>query len=410
MKRRPLQTTLIAALALGCGSDITAPNLPAKPAAPAVALGSLFSCALTLDAKPYCWGDNLSGQLGDSSFASRLAPGAVAGGHSFIAISSSVSTTCALEQNGAVWCWGDDPTQPGVRVSFRNLPIAIPLPRPLVTIGVGRKSACGLDTGGTAYCWGENGRGQLGVGDTLPHANPTRVLGDTKFTTISAGFWSTCALSTTSRIYCWGDNTYGELGTGDTLPATAPKQIPGSTAFRSVSLGSIHACGLTTAGAAMCWGANFSGQLGDGTAARRLSPTASAPGLTFTSLRAGRANSIFTHTCGVTPSGEVYCWGWNSKGQLGADLSNTRDDCLLYTPPGVTPSNGIPESVCSYKPVKAASMSGVVSLDAGYQHTCAVKSTSAIVCWGDNQYGQLGDGTGVGSLTPVTVKGGLGLP
>jgi len=60
--------------------------------------------------------------------------------------------------------------------------------------------------------------------------------------------------------------------------------------------------------------------------------------------------------------------------------------------------------------VKAASMSGVVSLDAGYQHTCAVKSTSAIVCWGDNQYGQLGDGTGVGSLTPVTVKGGLGLP
>ena len=147
MKRRPVQATLLGALALGCGSDITAPNLPAKPAAPAVTLGSLFSCALTLDAKPYCWGDNLSGQLGDSSFASRLVPGAVAGGHSFIAISSSVSTACALEQNGAVWCWGDDPTQPGVRLSLRNLPIAIPLPRPMVTIAVGRKSACGLDSG-----------------------------------------------------------------------------------------------------------------------------------------------------------------------------------------------------------------------------------------------------------------------
>ena len=73
-------------------------------------------------------------------------------------------------------------------------------------------------------------------------------------------------------------------------------------------------------------------------------------------------------------------------------------------------SNGIPESVCSYKPVKATSVSNIVSLDAGYQHTCAVTISATVVCWGDNQYGQLGDGTGVGSLTPVTVKGGFGLP
>jgi len=64
VNRRLVQTIILGAATLGCGSDITAPNLPAKPAAPTVALGSLFSCALTLNAKPYCWGDNLSGQLG----------------------------------------------------------------------------------------------------------------------------------------------------------------------------------------------------------------------------------------------------------------------------------------------------------------------------------------------------------
>jgi alpha-tubulin suppressor-like RCC1 family protein len=396
-------------LALGCDSDITTPSVSSKPTPiVSLALGSQFSCALTLDAKPYCWGDNLLGQLGDSSFASKLVPTRVALSvdRTFIAISGGVSTACALEKTGVVWCWGDDPTQPGVRLSLRNQPVAIQVGRPFVSIAAGRKSACGLDSDGVAYCWGENGRGQLGVGDTLPRAAATRVAGDVKFTAMSAGFWSTCGLSTGGKIYCWGDNTYGELGTGDTQLSSTPKPIAGSQTFRFVMLGSIHACGITTAGATMCWGANYAGQLGDGTSAQRLTPTASAPGLTFTSLRAGRANSILTHTCGVTASGDVYCWGWNSKGQLSTDAVNTRDDCLTVNPASTT----VPKSECSYKPVKASGISQVVSLDAGSEHTCALTASAALLCWGDNTSGQLGDGTGVGSLTPVPVKGGLRFP
>ena len=114
MKRLSVQATLLGALALGCGSEITAPNLPAKPAAPAVTLG----CAVQLRAharrQALLLGRQPVGPTRRFVVASRLVPGAVAGGHSFIAISSSVSTACALEKYGAVWCWGDDPTQPGV--------------------------------------------------------------------------------------------------------------------------------------------------------------------------------------------------------------------------------------------------------------------------------------------------------
>jgi alpha-tubulin suppressor-like RCC1 family protein len=188
--------------------------------------------------------------------------------------------------------------------------------------------------------------------------------------------------------------------------STTPKQVVGTSTFRFVTLGSIHACGITTAGAAMCWGANYSGQLGDGTGERRLAPVSSAAGLTFSALHAGRANSIFTHTCGVTTTGEVYCWGWNSKGQLSSDAVNTRDDCV--SPQAAVGS--VPKSECSYKPLKANGVSSVVALDAGQEHTCALTSSAAVLCWGENASGQLGDGTGVASLTPVVVKGGLHFP
>jgi alpha-tubulin suppressor-like RCC1 family protein len=394
---------------LGCGSDVSSPTLSARPSATsALTLGSLFSCALTVDAKPFCWGGNLSGQLGDSSFVSKLVPGPVIGGHSFVAISGSVGTACALERSGAVWWWGDDPTQPGQALTFRTQPLAIPVGRSLVSLSVGRKSACGLDSDGAAYCWGENGRGQLGVGDTLPHSKPARVLGGIRFTAISAGFWTTCALSTTGSIYCWGDNAYGELGTGDTIPSSKPRQVASTIVFRSVTTGSLHACGISATGTALCWGSNFSGQVGHGTTERRLSPTPVAPGLTFTMLRAGRANSIFTHTCGVTPTGDVYCWGWNSKGQLGN--AGTNAPCIAITPPGVNPGTGVVPPQCTYAAVKAAGVSNVVALDTGQEHTCVLTSSAAVFCWGDNAYGQLGDGTGVASAAPVQVKGGLSFP
>jgi alpha-tubulin suppressor-like RCC1 family protein len=380
---------------------MTGPKPQSHPtSATALALGARFSCVLTSDAKSYCWGDDLAGQLGDSSFIPKLVPAASAGGHSFTAIAAGSQTACALDTGGGAWCWGEDPMQPGVAVSLEYAPVAVAAPRALYSIAVGRKFACGLDSEGSAYCWGENGRGQLGVGDTLPHKTATQVTGGIHFRSITTGFWHTCGLTAAGIAFCWGDNTYGELGVGDTISISSPRQIGGSTIFRSIMAGSIHECGVATSGSAFCWGANFSGQLGDSTALRRVLPTPAASGLTFTMLRAGRANSILANTCGVTTVGDVYCWGWNSKGQLGG-LSH--DGCV----PAISPPTTF---VCSYAPVKVAGISNVVAIDVGQEHACALIAGGQLECWGENAHGELGDGSGVPQTTPVTVHGGLRYP
>jgi alpha-tubulin suppressor-like RCC1 family protein len=393
-----LCVALVVTVALACGSDSTGPSFPTKTAATvALATGQQFSCALTTDGKSYCWGDNLRGQLGDSSFIPALVPTPTAGGHQFVAIAASYQTACALDRNGAAWCWGDDPTQPGVPLSFQTFPVEVSSPRGFKAITVGRKFACGLTTDGGAFCWGENGQGQLGVGDTVRRATATAVKTSVQFSSVVADFWSTCGLTAAGGAWCWGDNRFGELGTGDTVSSSIPRAVGGSQVFHQLSSGPIHECGLSSVGGAYCWGANSSGQLGDGSSITRLLPQQVIDGHVFTTIRSSRANSIFTTTCGVVASGDVYCWGYDSKGQLGTAVVPA-DPCLGGS------------SVCSYRPVKIANLSNVVALDVGLEHVCALTSGSQIFCWGDGGHGELGDGNGVASATPVQVKGGLPLP
>ncbi len=386
---------------VACGaSEVAAPHLPTDPSgSTALASGARFSCALTTSGKAYCWGDGLAGQIGDSTYGPKIVPTAIAGAHAYVSIAAADETACALDRGGVAWCWGDDPTQPNTPLSFKSVGVAVSAPRPLASITVGRKFACGIDDGGTAYCWGQNQRGQLGVADTVGRTTATRVAGAVRFTSLAAGFWHVCGLATNGSVYCWGDNAFGELASGDTTMSATPKQISGSVTFRFVSSGSIHSCGIASNGHTLCWGANFSGQLGDGTQARRLAPVEAAPGLIFASVHAERANSIFTHTCGVTVAGDVYCWGWNSKTQLGA--SGTTDAC--------TNTVGTSTFVCSYAPVRVSGLSGVSGLDAGLEHTCALAGRQ-VYCWGDNTFGELGDGSGQSQSVPVPIKGVFQFP
>jgi alpha-tubulin suppressor-like RCC1 family protein len=223
------------------------------------------------------------------------------------------------------------------------------------------------------------------------------------WTGLTAGYTHSCGMRSNGAAYCWGDNVNGGLGDGSTTQRVTPVAVAGGLTFASLTAGWYHTCGLTSSGAAYCWGRNADGQLGDGSTDssagyQRLTPVAVVGGLRFASLTAGGE-----HTCGVTTGGAAYCWGHDNAGQLGDSSTDS--------------STGYHRSA----PVAVAGGLTFANLAAGGYHTCGATSSGAAYCWGNDFFGQLGDGqatqavcftlrqplTGQCSTTPVAVAGGL---
>jgi len=163
--------------------------------------------------------------------------------------------------------------------------------------------------------------------------------------------------------------------------AFAASDAQACTAAQVVA-GHYHTCAVTAGGGVACWGFNSDGQLGDGTRTDRLTPTAvSGLGSGIAAIAAG-AN----HTCALTTGGGVVCWGRNADGQLGNGGSGMGSRSLTPTP-------------------VVGLANGVAAIAAGYAYTCALTTGGAVLCWGDNWAGQLGDGTTAHRVTPTAVIG-----
>ncbi len=277
------------------------------------------------------------------------------------------------------------------------------------TVSAGGSTTCALTAAGDAYCWGNNGNGQLGIPITTnnrvcrpnprgtgvicspaPNPRPVAVSGALSLADITTGGLHTCGLTAAGVAYCWGYNAYGQLGNGTLSQSTTPAAVTGALDFSAIAAGGMYSCALTAAGAAYCWGSNTMGQLGNPPPMPFSStPVPVSGGLVFASLSTG-----FDHACGLTASGDAYCWGSNNSGQLGAA---TTESCPAAPPPGL----------CSTTPVAVSGGIGFTRLIAGNGHTCGLTAAGAAYCWGDNAYGQLGDGTTTSSATPVAVSGGF---
>lgn len=169
--------------------------------------------------------------------------------------------------------------------------------------------------------------------------------------------------------------------------AAFPQAEAGSAdSVTAISAGGRHTCAITSAGGVQCWGQNDSGQLGDGTTADSSVPIDVA-GLA-TGIVAISSGSL--HTCALTTGGEALCWG-QANGQLGTGAATNT--------PSATPAPVCADAAC------ATPLAGIVAIAASSSHTCAVTSDATVKCWGDNEDGQLGDGTQTASDTPVDVVG-----
>jgi alpha-tubulin suppressor-like RCC1 family protein len=252
-----------------------------------------------------------------------------------------------------------------------------------LAVAAGGIHTCALTVSGGVKCWGGNEQGQLGDGTKINRSKPVEVVGlSSGVTALAAGGGHTCALTDDGGVKCWGDNSAGQLGNGNSTDySTLPVDVVGlSSGVTALAAGGAHTCALTTSGGVMCWGDNSFGQLGDGTANWRLSPV-EVVGLPtgVTAIASGN-----NHTCALSTSGKVQCWGDNSFGQLGD---------------GTNVDHSTPVDVVGL-------FSEVTALAAGCGHNCVLTSPwGGVRCWGQNSYGQLGDGSTQESLEPVDVNG-----
>jgi len=226
------------------------------------------------------------------------------------------------------------------------------------------------------YGWGDNGDGALGDGTTTNRFTPVQVGTATDWASVSAGAHYTAAVKTDGTLWAWGDNGRGQLGDGTTTSHSSPVQVGTATDWAIVAAGASHTGAVKTDGTLWAWGGNFGGQLGDGTTTERHTPVQVGAATDWASVAAGDV-----HTVAVKTDGTLWVWGANDRGQLGVGTSG-----------GFSPS-----------PLHVGTATDWASVAAGYAHTVAVKTDGTLWAWGDNTYGQLGDGTSTNQPSPVQV-------
>jgi len=306
-----------------------------------IALGESHSCVSMTGGTVKCWGYNYYGQLG----------------------------------NGTLGSGTDSPT-----------PVDVSGITTAASIAMGAFHSCALLTGGTVKCWGRDTDGQLGNGDetTADSATPVDVTGITTATSLALGYIHSCALLTDGTVKCWGYNDYGNLGDGTRTASPTPVDVKDITTATSIASGRHHACALLTDGTIKCWGHNADGPIGNGVVSREQTTPVAVTGITTaTSIAAGG-----WHTCALLTDGTMMCWGWNNKGQLGYETP-TDDDSRT---PGI---------------VSSITTATATSIGLGGYHSCVLLTDGTVKCWGDDYYGQLGNGdeTTADSATPVDVSG-----
>jgi alpha-tubulin suppressor-like RCC1 family protein len=412
-----------------------------------LAAGSVHTCALLSNGTVECWGAAYHGQLGNGTTTGSavcaggrcsMNPVPVSGLTGVIAIAAGAAHTCALLSNHTVKCWGlntfgqlgdgmstgPETCTAGGTYGCSSLPVVVTGLSGVTAITAGHGHTCALFSGGTVECWGDNAYGELGNGScTGPQqcantdgayacsTTPVVVPGLSGVTAIAAGDEGThtCALLSGGSVECWGSGEMGALGNGMTVGPqtctwgsfnytafTTPVAVSGLSGATSVAAGQDVSCALVSGGGIACWGANYLGQLGDGTATgpQKCSMVyACSTTPVGVSGLASPAISVVTggaDTCALLSNGTVECWGTSVQGGLGVGA----DAGMLQCDFG---------SQCSTVPVAVSGLTGVTSLVAGAEHTCALEANGSVWCWGNNTTGQVGSAAAAAAQTPVRV-------
>jgi alpha-tubulin suppressor-like RCC1 family protein len=348
------------------------------------------------------WGNNGFGQLGNNSVNNSSVPVPVTGISGITGISAGGTHTLAFKNMSSVWAWGNNGFgQLGDGTSTaRMTPVQVktsesgnPLLTGVTAIAAGGSHSLALKSDGTVWAWGFNGFGQLGDNSGVNRSNPVQVKdtgpnGSTlpKVIAVAAGGSHSLALDINGNVWAWGYNGFGQLGDGTTSNRPFPASVSGLSGVIAIAAGGSHSLALTSDGKVWAWGYNGFGQLGVDPV---QTPSSSTPLQVngFTSFSVSVPSGVIPLTAGLDHSlaidvnNNVWGWGYNGFGQLGDGATintNNPDPAPVPTPRQVVVS-GVP-------------LAEVVAVTAIGHHTLATTGEGKVWAWGDNRFGQLGDG------------------
>lgn len=359
-----------------------------------VSAGHRHTCVLLDDGSVTCFGSDTVGQLGDGRVDTAYGP-TVRNLDGYVrTVAAGAFHTCVVLADGSLRCFGNSDNGQGGGTATPGLGLTNHGPAEVAGwdkhatwVGAGGYHNCVLTRTRRLFCWGDGDRGQLGRGHaSSAELSPVEVPMETDVQEFAVGKYTTCAATVRGALLCWGANDSGQVGDGDGdgTDLTTPTPVVGlQERVLYVSLGGEHGCASLEGGSVLCWGANTFGQVGNGddTADPILSPV-SVVGLPRSAVSTSCGAH---HSCALLDDGSVWCWGRNSHGQLG---------------------NGDEKGENKPHAVPVVGLQGAATwIAAGGHHTCAIV-LNAVVCWGNNEDGQLGSADVTMSPVPVAATVG----
>lgn len=366
-----------------------------------VSAGGRHTCVVTDAGSLLCWGDDTQAQRGPTldqasmAHATDISQGVDVDASVYLETVSRVlegakrvaaggSHTCALLHDGAIECWGRDVEgQVDGRTGVDKIvaPVRVDIAA-ASDIDAGASHSCAVVPDGVV-CWGSSQYGQAGRAPSDEPFAPELIPGTQGAVEVACGVRHTCARLSSLAVVCWGELIDAQGSPYITPLATA---VPNFEA-RSISAGAGHSCALTKDYGVACWGRNDSGQLGDGTSQASATPvTVSGFDLGAGQVAAGGGEldgQLVGHSCAIDRSSQVVCWGRGTEGQIGAGIGTDMEAPQVVLLARVFDANDQP------------SLSDVVQIDLGAFHSCALGSSGAVYCWGDDDDQQLGSMLGL---------------
>jgi alpha-tubulin suppressor-like RCC1 family protein len=390
---------------------------PSSPVIPRVRAESLIAIdpngnhvVVTLPSPIFAWGSNDSGQLAIPTVSIEdvptrvmsLAPGVgflSAGFLHGLAIKPRGFTTAGQTTSGTVLAWGNNPHGELGIGTTSVLPVLTPVqvidpanPSGLLSgvkgIAAGGNHSLALKTDGTVWAWGFNSNGQLGDGTREDRLSPVVVGGLEEIELIAAGSFHSLAVRSDGAVFAWGFNFWGQLGIGQfSLDSPVPTRVLGPlgggflSGIVNLGAGLLHSLAVRGSdGAVFAWGSNTNGQLGVGTVEAFPFPVQISGLAGIFDVDGGRLHSL-----AMSLDGACFAWGDNSFGQIG----NGTVGAPQLSPVQISASNG----------------EHLISVAAGDNHSLVSTTSGALLAWGNNASGQLGDGTRTNRSAPVAVLG-----